>query len=131
MSLQIDDMGGACRVEDVSGLEAALGRRHGAGRVNNFWIGHGDDHYPLLTITVTGDLAVVNYLPGPNDAGFLSQGDLEDLEPGGLTVFSIDTPEEEHAFPNQAVVPFASAVAAAKAFLLDKRRPSCLRWLKL
>ena len=131
MSLQIDDMGGPHQVEDLSGLEAVLGRRHGAGRVNHFWIGHAGDHFPLLTITVTGDLAVVNYLPGPDDAGFLSQGDLEDLEPRGLTVFHIDTPEQEHPFPNEAVVPFASAVAAAKAFLLDKRLPPSLKWLKL
>jgi hypothetical protein len=73
---------------EICELEGILMKRHLDG-VNAFWLRHGNDEYPVLSILVRGEVAVLHYLPAENVAGFRSAGTLADLPPCETTSFAI------------------------------------------
>lgn len=130
MSIQVEDMMGTVRVVDAAGLEAALARRCGNG-VNEFWISHDQDRFPVLAIVVNGDLASLSYFPEDGHPGYKSMGDVPGLASGESTRFYVNTPTEIHLVLNDFVVPVATAVQAAQQFRVAKDRPPVVEWWEL
>jgi hypothetical protein len=128
--IKIEDMQGCTYVSDAIDLEAALNKRYGSG-VNEFWISHDDDDYPVLAIVINQELASLSYFPEAGSPGFKSVGNLSGLKKGEFTKFYINTPTEIHLVLNESIVPVEVAVEAAKEFLADKKLPSPVKWLEL
>jgi len=141
MTLNIEDLGGSRRVTTETEVELALHQRYVAGiheptpsyaeGVNEFWISHADDRYPVLAIVVNGDLASLTYFPEEGHPGYKSQGDLEELNDDDDTVFHTSTPQEQLLVANHAVVRVAVAMAAAKEFLKARALPAGVEWFEL
>ena len=60
--MRIEDYHNVWDVTSPADIEAALRKRHGAGR-NAFWLFHGSNKSPAISIMVRGDLAYVHYFP--------------------------------------------------------------------
>jgi hypothetical protein len=55
--MRIQDYDSVCNVKSPADIEAALSKRHGAGR-NAFWLSHGTEPFPAINIMVKGDLSL-------------------------------------------------------------------------
>lgn len=133
----VGDFESSFDVNDIDALQAILMRRHErdqygpVGSANAFWMCPGETQdYPQLGLMVKDDLAYLYYVPRDGDVGFRSVGNLPDLEPEGMTTFPIGSGEDIDV-QNDAVVPFSAAVAAAKEFLVTKKRPQCMEWRRV
>jgi len=122
---------GVQEATSVDELETILKKEHGVG-VNSFWLSHGSDAYPTLSLLVKGDLATLNYVPKEDDAGFASVGKVPELKPGETTTFSISNNRADDVVVlNDAVLPFSVALRAAKEFFFSKDLPRSVEWLRL
>jgi hypothetical protein len=130
MNLKIEDMKGVTYATDNQGIEKAFRKRYGRD-INEYWISHNDDDYPVLGIVVNGDLASISYFPEPDHPGFKSVGDLPGLKKGESSTFYVNTPTEIHLVLNDSIVPVSRAVEAVQEFLLDKGLPKSIQWLEL
>lgn len=52
--MRIQDYDSVCNVKSPADIEAALRKRHGAGR-NAFWLSHGTEPFPAINIMVKGE----------------------------------------------------------------------------
>src|SRR5882762_8084548 len=79
--------------------------------VNAFWLSHGDDIYPVLGLLLKGNLAWLNYLPEDKDAGFVSLGEVPEIDPLENTLFS-QSPNraDDLSISDQQVIPLAEAI---------------------
>lgn len=121
------------RVYDASGndaIDSALTKRHGSG-VNAFWLSHGSSKYPALLILVNGELASLHYFPKDRHPGFRSVGKVEGLEPGGTTTFFMNNVNEPEQILNDSIVPFSTALKAAKEFSASADLPPSVEWFEL
>jgi hypothetical protein len=84
--VKVEDFNGACEVKDSVELEKALKKRYGH-ESNSFWLTHDSKKYPSMAVMVKGDLATLNYFSGDDSAGFRSKGRVEELTPGGMSIF--------------------------------------------
>lgn len=99
--------------------------------MNEFHITHGDAEYPMLDVLVTGDLAALHYFPREGHPGFRAAGNLAGLEQWEITVFDISACGDTIGVLNDAVMPVARALAAAKEFLTSDQLPQSVEWFEL
>jgi len=130
MAMTIYDFAGKHEASSVPELENVLQKRYGSGR-NGFWISHGKEIHPCMSLLVNGELSTVLYLPEEDHPGFASVGRIDGLDRIGFTTFSYDTLKQEQEFINSQVIPFASALLAAKDFLAMKALPKSIEWDEL
>lgn len=61
--MRVEDFYGVgSEITDADALEAALMQTHGE-KVNEFWLSHGDQCYPGISLLVKGDFAALHYFP--------------------------------------------------------------------
>jgi len=118
------------KVTTLDELERVLSRRYGNG-VNAFWICRKDDERPLLLILVNKALANLHYFPAGNHPGFQSMGQISGLDPEKYTTFFMNNTKEPEEIPNDAIVPFSDALAAAKEFFASDELPPSIGWFEL
>jgi Immunity protein Imm1 len=130
--MKIQDMSSTIfEASDEADVERILLKRYDHG-VNAFWLYHEPREKPLLLILVKGQLANLNYLPDEEGhPGYATIGNIPSLPADGFTVFFMNNPKEEEHVPNDAIVPFADALAAAKEFLVSTDLPPSIEWFEL
>jgi hypothetical protein len=129
--MKVIDFDGVHEATSVEELDTILKTRHGDG-VNAFWLSHGTDAYPTLSLLVKGDLATLNYVPEEHDAGFRSVGKMPGLKLGETTTFSMSNNRaDDVVLLNNAVLPFSAALKAAREFFLSKALPRSVEWMQL
>ena len=129
--MKVEDINGVCEAATFQELETRLMRRHGDG-FNSFWLSHGGEDYPTLSLLVKGELATLAYITAKSDAGFRSVGNMLELTPGEMTTFSISMNRaDDICVLNDAVLPFSAALRAAKEFFVSKDLPASVKWLDL
>jgi hypothetical protein len=129
--MKVIDFDGVHEASTDGDLETILKRRHGIG-VNSFWLSHGTDTYPTLSLLVRGDLATLTFMPRENDAGFSSVGKMPELKSSETTTFAISyNRADDVVVLNDAVLPFPVALQAAKEFFFSKDLPRSVEWQKL
>jgi hypothetical protein len=130
--MKIQDMSSA--IFDASteaDVERILLRRYGEG-VNAFWLWHEPRENRWLSILVKDQLANLNYFPNEEDhPGYATIGNIPSLPADGFTIFFMNSPKEEEHVPNDAIVPFADALAAAKEFLVGTALPPSIERFEL
>jgi len=129
MTLRIQDFENTRNADDVNELERALRVRHDD--ANSFWLSHGKETKPALSILVRGDLAYLHYFPDDSHPGFSSIGAVRELKRDGTTTFFLDTPEQEQEIVNSSIVSFSEAVKVAKEFFISKDLPEAIKWFEL
>jgi hypothetical protein len=128
--VRIEDYHTVWDVTSPADIEAALRKRHGAGR-NAFWLFHGSNTSPVISIMVKGDLAYVHYFPKDRHPGFASFGALPGLTSGCDTSFFPDDTEETFEIMNYAVVRFADALKVAQEFAISPALPKSIQWSEM
>jgi hypothetical protein len=118
-------------VQDLHEFENVLMVRY-KNNVNAFWLSHGDEDYPTLSIMVKNDLAALHYIPSEKEAGFRSIGSCPGLKRGDTTCFSIslNTADDIEEL-NDAIVSFSVAYKVAQEFYSSKGLPRSIEWLEL
>lgn len=114
-------------VEAAPDITAVLEHRHN--RVNEFWLSHEADSYPLMAIEVVENLALVHYWPYEGHPGYRLLGNVPELPPDGETEFQICS--EYETTPNTFVVKFDIALKAAIAFSRTPEMPKVGEWYEL
>jgi hypothetical protein len=130
--MRIEDFNGVTHnTGDIGQVRKILHARYGKG-VNQFYISHGDERYPVIVAQVNGPLACLHYLPRDGDPGFVSLGDLKSvgLPPGGETTFYVSPGEPIWAI-NEHVIPFFDALKAIDEFSANPALPKSIRWFEL
>ena len=79
---------------------------------NSFWLSHGEEEYPVINLSVNGDLAYLHYLSNEGHPGFSSLGSLESLQPGGVSTFFLVGPIAPDEIWNYHVVSVDDALKA-------------------
>ncbi len=114
----------------IQDLVSVLQRRDTNG-ANAFWLSH-DAGFPVLVVLVKEEVATVQYIPRDREAGWMSVGSMDDGVKGGLTRFAISQHVADDVFiMNETLLPFATAVEAAKEFFDSAALPPSVQWLKL
>jgi hypothetical protein len=125
------DFGGTHYVNSDAQIEALLATRYEQS-LNEFWLRHGKQIYPALLIQANGALACVHYFPKEEDhPGFQSMGPPPGLPATGRTLLASNTPTETFTMPNDAIVAFPLALAAAEEFARSPKLPRCIEWFEL
>src|SRR5215469_4733343 len=127
--MRIEDFKGTSDSTNSEEIEMALAKRYGEG-VNEFWLSHSDSRYPAMSILVKGDIAALHYFPNDQNPPMISVGK-GGLTSGGTTIFYINNEEEKQEIPNDMIVSFSEALAAAKEFAAEKQPPRCIEWFAL
>ena len=129
--MKVVDINGLHEASNVHELETILMRRCDKGS-NSFWLSHGDEEYPTLSLLVKDELASLNYIPKEFEAGYSSLGRMPELDERGTTCFSISkNPADDVFVSNDAVLPFSAALRAAKEFFYSKGLPQSIEWIQL
>jgi hypothetical protein len=130
--MKMQDMSGT--IFDVSSeadVERILLKRYGEG-VNAFLLYHEPQKNLWLSILVKEQLANLNYFPDEKDhPGYATIGNIPSLPADGYTVFFMRSLKEEEPVPNDAIVPFVDALAAAKEFLVNTALAPSIEWFEL
>lgn len=130
-AMKVIDFFGVQDVSSLDELRALLRRRSNAG-CNAFWLSHGNAPYPTLSLLVKGDLATLNYIPRESDAGFRSLCSKHCARADATMTFATsETPADDIAVLNDAVVPLDAALEAANQFFLQNSLPKSVEWLRL
>jgi hypothetical protein len=128
--MRIQDMMQDHEADTLGELERFLSRRYG-NDVNAFWISREKGRRPLLLMLVNKALANLHYFPPGDHPGFHSVGHISALDPDKYTTFFMNSPEEREEIPNDAVIPFFEALAAAKEFFASDDLPKSVDWFEL
>jgi hypothetical protein len=124
--VKIEDVRGVRVVESMIELDAALTESIRAG-VREFWL--SDEHaFPAMAIWVKDDLATLHFFREEAHPGLRSIGTI--LPTKGIVYFAPESTHQAEAVPNRFVVSLASALAAAKQFMLAKI-PDSIEWMDL
>jgi len=130
--MRINDFSGVTHYAgDTEQIDKILHQRYGDG-VNMFFLAHGDEIYPVMSLQVSGHLACLHYYPREGPAGFVSLGDLKSvgLQPGGETTFYVSLDQPIWSI-NEHVIPFSNALKAAHEFSATPGLPRSIRWFEL
>ena len=130
MSLRVEDFEGFHEANNIMELEGVLVKRYNEDS-NSLWLCHGSKRHPALALLVRGDLAGIHYFPKDSHPGFVPTGNLAGLPRGEQTVFYMGRSGEEIQVLNDAIVPFAVALAVAKEFFGSEALPKSIRWNEL
>ena len=126
--MHADDFGGQHEIGTSDELRAILQAKYD-GSYNEIWL--GDPEGKSMAISVKDELCYLHYFPGGGHPGFHSVGDIVDPE-DGMTIFRTGNALEEQEIMNDAIVPFANAVAAAEEFFADPTKlPQAVAWEEL
>ncbi len=128
--MKLEDFNGAHEIKNDVELETALNKRYGHD-ANSFWLTHNSKKYPSMALLVRGNFASINYFPQEDSAGFRSTGNVDGLAPGEMSIFYLDSENQEQEILNDSIVSFADAVRAAKEFLSSSKLPSSIEWFEL
>ncbi len=128
--MRIHDYDAVWHVTSPTDIEAALRKRHGGER-NGFWLFHGPDKFPAMSIMVVGDLAYLLYFPNDEHPGFASTDAVPGLSPGGVTTFYPDDSNETFEIFNDSIVRFADALKVAQEFAISPALPKSIQWYEL
>jgi hypothetical protein len=139
-SKRLDEARRSMKIQDISGtifdvlteadVERILLKRYGED-VNAFLLYHEPRENLWLSILVKDQLANLHYFPDEEHPGYASIGDLPSLPADGFTLFYMRSLKEEEYISNDAIVPFADALAAAKEFLVNTDLPPSIEWFEL
>jgi hypothetical protein len=127
--MRIQDYETVWDLTDPEEIEAALSTRHGGGR-NAFWLSHGSEGFPTISIMVNGDLAYIHYLPERRHPGFSSIGMVPGLPSGEESVFFPSNSNEPLEIMNEQVVRFFDAKKVAQEFAVSAAMPKSIRWFE-
>jgi|SRR5215472_9672814 len=127
--MRIEDYESKHDVADPADIRTVLSKRY-SGR-NTFWLFHGDEEFSEMNILVNGELAYVHFFPREGHPGLASVGTLPSLRPGEDMVFFLYNSREPIEVMNESVIPFSSAMEAAREFAISKILPKCIRWRSL
>ncbi len=127
--MKIEHFGGLIECNEIKEFESILNLRYGK-EVNEFWI-YGQDRYPCLSIMVNGEYAYMHFFPEHKQPGFQPIGMNTDLPEGEISIFYTNTVDEEIEIINDFVIPFSTAVTAAKEFFTTLEIPKCVEWFEL
>jgi hypothetical protein len=128
--MRIQDHDEIRHVTDPRQIEDVLRKRYPNG-TNSFWLSHGSKEYPVINLSVNGDVAYLHYFPNEDHAGFASVGGLESLRPGGMSPFFLVSPTEQDKIRNEYVVSFHDALKVAREFAVSPRLPKSIEWDEL
>lgn len=126
--LEIEDSQSKCLARTCEEVKRCLSKVY-ENESNAFYISKSGYEYPLLTVHIKGEMAVVHYLPEDGNPGFKSQGQL--LEPGSLVEFYDSVCGDPITVPSESVVRVSDAVQAAIEFLQNGGLPTDIDWLEL
>jgi hypothetical protein len=76
-------------------------------------------------------LANLHFFPPGDHPGFHSVGHVTNVDVRKNTTFFMNSIEEPEEVPNDAVVPFSDALAAAKEFFASQELPRSVDWFEL
>jgi hypothetical protein len=129
-TMTVSDIADSSTVHNARELQEALAKRYGD--YNAFWIASEEGTYPQLGLFVQGHLAYLCYLPEEFDPGFRSMGEAQEQEAGPRRIPTSMHRTDDIVVPNDALVSYASALAAATEFFQSPRElPRSVKWLKL
>jgi hypothetical protein len=123
--MNISSLTGQHVANSAEELRSILADRHD-GRFGTFWI--SAEMFPVLVVGINDGLAWLNYIPGDEEAGFLSQGDRPKGEPD---VEFLDDDGQPDFRPASCVILTSLAEHAVDEFFATKKLPTCVRWLEL
>lgn len=123
--MHISTIHGVVIVGTVEEVRAQVQRRE-ANQFGAFWLDHSE--FPALMLAFNGELAWANYIPGDEEAGFLSQGDYPD---GADDIAFLDLDGQQDLRPAYCVIPAALAEQAAVEFFKTADRPPNIHWIAL
>ena len=126
--VQIVDMKSETHITDAHEVETALIKRYEG--INEFYLTTENQGFPLLCILVNHGLAFLHFIPGEGNPGFISQGNVPGLKANESTMFFTSGPSET-PMPNTSVVPFTTALSAAKEFFEFEHQPRSVNWFEL
>lgn len=126
--MKIQDFDGEVEVHDLDTLQDTLARcfRKNA---NEIWLSM-DKKYPSLGILIQDKLACVHFFPKEGHPGFRSIGE-QLLNLNGVSIFHVNTPQEEIEVTNKAVIDLSTALQASQEFFQTGQMPQCVKWLEL
>jgi hypothetical protein len=127
--MRIQEFESVYEADGAADVEAVLTKRYSA--ANAFWLSHGSDKYPVVSILVNGELASLHYFPKECHPGFRSVGTMEGLSPGATATFFMNSLREEVQVLNDSIVPFSLALRAACEFCASTDLPRCVQWFEL
>jgi hypothetical protein len=130
-SVRVDAYHRTWQVRDANGLHDVLTWRDKRGGAR-FFLSEDVDQYPMLAITITGELADVMFFLEEGHPGFRCLGG-QGLSKDGSTTFVFDgcDPWTGEDSPNEFVVSLNSAYLIAAEFLQRKRMSEAESWLEL
>jgi hypothetical protein len=127
--MMVEDFETTREITKPADLDAVLGKRYGVG-INSFWLADEAGKFPVINITVNGDVAYVHYFPNEDHPGFGSVARSPGPRPNETSVFFI-SPDERIWVPNGEIVAFSEALKAAQEFSISRTLPKCLQWRSL
>jgi hypothetical protein len=130
MTLNVEDFEGLHEANSIPALESVLAKRYNE-ESNSFWLSHGRKKHPALALLVKGNLAGIHYFPEDSHPGFIPTGNLAGLKSKQMTSFQMDNGGEEVQILNDAIVPFALALAVAREFFTSDALPRSINWAEL
>ncbi len=126
--MKAEEFENAVEIKTDGDLVDFLARRFG-NEVNSFWLYH--KQHPSMSIMVNGKYATIMYFPKARHPGFRPVGNVKELKAGETSTFFLDDLRQEQRVLNDAVIPVADAVKAAKEFFHDDQLPASIRWFEL
>jgi len=129
--VRVDGCRQTWHVADEESLDAALAWRDDRGG-GMFWLTPDEEQYPALALRVSADLADVHYFPRDGHPGFRCLGG-HGMTEGGLTTLAYQgcDPATGEQNPNEFVVSFEKAHAAALEFFRTKQMSAVVSWFEL
>lgn len=128
--MRAQDFKAVHEVRNIEELERILATRYENG-LNGFWLSHGLEKYPVISLLVKDDLATLHYFPKEGDPGLRSVGNDARRAAEEFTTFALDDVRQKQWVLNEAVVSFPRALEAAKEFLVSEQLPRSIEWLQL
>ena len=130
-TMRIQNYQDVWEVRSAVELEAILVKKPQSD-VNEYWLSHGEEKYPAISLLVKGEIASLSYLPEGGHPGYVSAGKVPGLDLFENTQFSTTRNRaDDVSVSNQHVIPSSDAVAAAKEFLISTDLPKNVEWSKL
>jgi len=125
-SLEVVHLAGHDAVTTIDGLSAILRERVSGG--NHFEVAPDLTTYPLLTLMVSDDVAVLHYFASEHDAGSQSRGNLHGAPPA----VSFRDPEGVVVtLPGAVAIDIVTAQRCVQEFAEHLTRPALVDWLEL
>lgn len=126
----IYDASGEINQSEYAGAQWLLDRRLSPGSWNHFYISGPDALYPLLTVLVKDNIAVLHFFSADDVPPLLSQGD---MAVGSDAIISFQETLEGNEF-RMGLDTVVSAEVAARAvdeFVVTQKLPTCIKWRQL